>query len=108
MHVMQFTHYDYPNVFTAVFLIIYAGPTLTTTTSSPGNVNEGTDGMTVSLPGPAVGPLRERCIYDSFTTSAVVLAVLLAIIVALSILFVISLIVLAKKVCNERKLKKYQ
>ena len=85
---------------------MHAGPLLTTT--SPGNVNERTDGPTVSFAGPGVGSLSERCIYESFTASAVVLAVLLAIIMALSILFVISLLVLAKKVCNERKLKQYQ
>lgn len=87
-----------------------AGPATTDTaaTTSAGNVNERTDDTTVSFPGPGVGALGDRCIYESFTDSAVVLAVLLAVIVALSLLFMISLCVLAKKVCNERKLKQYQ
>ena len=58
--------------------------------------------------GPGSDSLRERCIYDSFTTSAVVLAILLLVIVALLVLLVLSCCMLTRKMRDERKLKSYQ
>ena len=88
-----------------VTLISFAAPeTLVPTTTSAGVVNEGT---TTQVVGPGFESLRDRCIYDSFTTSAAVLAVLLAIIVLLLVLLVLCLLVIAKKLKNEKNLKKY-
>lgn len=107
MNVM-FIQYPQLNKFTQSLYVHAATANSLPTTSPVGRINDETENTLPMNIGPGIGSLTERCIYDSFTTSAVVLGVLLAVIVILLVLLVVSLCVLAKKVRSDRHLQKYQ